>query len=101
MPVGSARTPIAPLQLPVIDRRPCGSTRRTRSDNTMEATLLLQPLPPFRAKPSRRPLTPKRIGADAQEKAAVSVKARRHPIKVARIQAAPALKVLRAGAPLG
>ncbi|AHB50184.1 hypothetical protein W911_10290 [Hyphomicrobium nitrativorans NL23] len=61
----------------------------------MEATLLLQPLPPFRAKPARRPLRPKRLGADVHEKAAISVKATRHPIKVARLQAAPALKVLR------
>lgn len=58
--------------------------------------MLLRPLPPFRAKPSRRPLTPKRAGADVQkQKPAVSVKARRHPVKVARLSAAPTLKVLR------
>lgn len=61
----------------------------------MEANLL-RPLPPFRAKPSRRPLSPKRQGADVQkDKAAISVKARRHPVKVARLATAPALKVLR------
>ena len=64
----------------------------------MEAILLVQPLPPFRAKPSRRPLRPKRLGTDvAQDASPISVKARRHPIKVARLQAAPALKVLRGG----
>lgn len=63
----------------------------------MEVTLLQQPLPPFRAKPSRRLVRAKRLGTDIQDQAAVSVKARRHPIKVARLQAAPALKVLRDG----
>ncbi len=96
MPVGSPPASIAAPQLPVIDRRPCGSAQRTRSDDTMEATLL-QPLPPFRAKPTRRPLKAKRLAADAQEKAVISVKANRHPIKVARRQGTPALKVLRGG----
>lgn len=78
--------------------RPAPSRERVtpRSDDTMEAPLL-QPLPPFRAKPSRRPSKPKRLGAEVQEKAAVSVKARRHPVKIARLQAVPALKVLRDG----
>lgn len=62
----------------------------------MEANLL-RPLPPFRAKPSRRPLRPKRLGADVQnDKPAISVKARRHPVKVARLITPAPLKVLRA-----
>lgn len=59
--------------------------------------MLLRPLPPFRAKPSRRPPRPKRVGTEVQsDKPAISVKARRHPVKVARLATAPALKVLRA-----
>lgn len=62
----------------------------------MEANLLLRPLPPFRAKPSRRPPRPKRLGTEVQDdKPAVSVRARRHPVKVARLNTVPALKVLR------
>lgn len=61
----------------------------------MEANLL-RPLPPFRAKPARRAASPKRIAIDIQkEKPLISVKARRHPVKVARLNAAPSLKVLR------
>ncbi|HEX2842778.1 hypothetical protein [Hyphomicrobium sp.] len=59
----------------------------------MEA-ILLRPLPPFRAKPSRKPLPPKTSSAERKDAAEVSVKARRHPVKLARLQAAPALKVL-------
>ena len=70
-----------------------GAARST--EQTMEENLL-RPLPPFRAKPARRPLHPKRLGTDVQkEKLAVSVKARRHPVKVTRLATAPGLKVLR------
>lgn len=61
--------------------------------------MFLRPHPPFRAKPARRPLNPKRLGADVEkQKPAVSVKARRHPVKLARLATAPSLKVLRANA---
>jgi hypothetical protein len=59
----------------------------------MEATLL-RPLPPFRAKPSRRALAPKLPSENRKESAEISVKARRHPVKLARLHAAPSLKVL-------
>ncbi len=60
--------------------------------------MLLRPLPPFRAKPARRPLTPKTAGTagDAPKNGAdkIKVKARRHPVKFARLGTAPSLKVL-------
>ncbi|WP_439541758.1 hypothetical protein [Hyphomicrobium sp.] len=54
-----------------------------------------RPLPPFRAQPSRRANAPK-PSADARKDTVIeiSVKARRHPVKLARLNAAPALKVL-------
>lgn len=61
---------------------------------------LLRPLPPFRAKPARKPSAPKPAGADARKDGApIAVKAQRHPIKLARLNAAPALKILSRGAP--
>lgn len=59
----------------------------------MEA-ILLRPLPPFRAKPSRKPVAAKASNTERKDAAEVSVKARRHPVKLARLQAAPTLKVL-------
>lgn len=62
--------------------------------------MLLRPLPPFRAKPARRPLTPKTAGdkttGDAHRNGIdpITVKARRHPVKFARLGTAPSLKVL-------
>jgi hypothetical protein len=62
---------------------------------------LLRPLPPFRAKPLRKPLVPKSLvpkspGGDSRKTSPseTSVKARRHPVKLARPNAAPSLKVL-------
>jgi hypothetical protein len=56
-------------------------------------TNVLRPLPPFRAKPARKPLVPKasaaKDGADA-----VAIKAPRLKFKVAPLRASPALKVL-------
>lgn len=54
-----------------------------------------RPLPPFRAQPSRRATAPK-SSADARKENVIeiSIKARRHPVKLARLNAAPALKVL-------
>ena len=55
---------------------------------------MLRPLPPFRAKPSRRPLAPK-LPSDRKDGAdEISVKARRLPVRLARLNAAPAPKVL-------
>lgn len=55
---------------------------------------MLRPLPPFRAKPSRRPLQCKLPGASREERAPITVRARRHPVKIARLATARALKVL-------
>ncbi|MDQ8699694.1 hypothetical protein [Hyphomicrobium sp. LHD-15] len=56
---------------------------------------MLRPLPPFRAKPARKTLSPKRATADARKDTApIKVKARRHPIKLARLAAAPPLRIL-------
>lgn len=54
-----------------------------------------RPLPPFRAQPSRRATAPK-PSPDMRKDTVIeiSVKARRHPVKLARLNAAPALKVL-------
>lgn len=52
-----------------------------------------RPLPPFRAKPSRRPSAPKRF-FEGRSETAISVKAARLPIRFTRLLAAPALKVL-------
>lgn len=61
----------------------------------MEALLLLRPLPPFRAKPARKFLAPKRAsGEGRKETPPVKVKAARHPVKLARLAAAPALRIL-------
>ena len=76
-----------------------GAVRRPPAEDPTEAYVYLRPHPPFRAKPARRPLSPKRRGADVErKKASVSIKARRHPIKLARLATVPALKVLRASA---
>ena len=54
-----------------------------------------RPLPPFRAQPSRRAIAPK-PSADARRETVVeiSIKARRHPVKLARLNATPSRKVL-------
>jgi hypothetical protein len=54
-----------------------------------------RPLPPFRAQPSRRATAPK-LSVDSRKDTVIeiSIKARRHPIKLARLNAAPPLKVL-------
>jgi len=63
----------------------------------MEA-ILLRPLPPFRAKPSRKALVPKRPDSRKEdgrkEDGAVAVKAARLPIRLARVSAAPSRKIL-------
>jgi hypothetical protein len=60
----------------------------------MEANLL-RPLPPFRAKPARKSSSPKRAATDARKDTApIKVKAQRHPIKLARLAAAPTLRIL-------
>ena len=56
--------------------------------------MLTRPLPPFRAKPARKPLVPKTPGENRKETDEISVKARRLPVRFARLSAAPALKVL-------
>ncbi|MGE0023862.1 MAG: hypothetical protein AB7S70_09555 [Hyphomicrobium sp.] len=57
--------------------------------------MLLRPLPPFRAKPMRRPMTPKSPAEGRKNgSTAVTVKAHRHPVKFARLERTPALKVL-------
>jgi len=53
--------------------------------------MLLRPLPPFRAKPLRRPMAPKTA---AETRKDGTIKARRHPVKFARLERTPALKVL-------
>lgn len=59
---------------------------------------MLRPLPPFRPKPRRLRAAPKQVGEARRDgapmAAKVTVKAKRHPIKVARLSPAPALKVL-------
>jgi hypothetical protein len=68
--------------------------RQGIGQHTMEGTLL-QPLPPFRAKPSRKLLAPKlpteRRKADTDE---ISIRARRVPVRLTRLKVAPSLKVL-------
>jgi hypothetical protein len=56
--------------------------------------MLLRPLPPFRAKPSRKPLAPKVASETRKDGEDVSVKARRLPVKFPRPTSAPSLKVL-------
>lgn len=58
---------------------------------------MLPPLPPFRTKPSRRPLAPKRP-SEGRKGDAVSVKAHRLSVRFARLRAAPSLKVLNRAA---
>ncbi len=54
-----------------------------------------RPLPPFRAQPSRRATAPKpSTEARKDNVIEISIKARRHPVKLARLNAAPALRVL-------
>lgn len=56
---------------------------------------MLRPLPPFRAKPARRPAAPKLPGEPRPEgDTGISVKAPRRPVRVSRLAPAPALKVL-------
>lgn len=59
----------------------------------MEGTVL-RPLPPFRVKPLRKPLAPKPSSETRKDAEEVSVKARRQPVRLARLNAAPSLKVL-------
>ena len=59
-----------------------------------EATVLLRPLPPFRAKPSRRAVAPKAPSESRKPATGITVKARRHPVKLARLHSVPSLKVL-------
>jgi hypothetical protein len=68
----------------------------------MEA-ILLRPLPPFRAKPAKKLLAPKRATADGRKDTPpIKVKAQRHPVKLARLAAAPGLRILsRPAAPAG
>ena len=56
--------------------------------------MLLRPLPPFRAKPSRKPLAPKISSESRKDGDDVSVKARRVPVKFPRLTVPPSLKVL-------
>jgi hypothetical protein len=56
--------------------------------------MLSRPLPPFRAKPSRKPLIPKLPSESRKDTGEISVKARRVPIRLARVPAAPSLKIL-------
>ena len=97
MPVGSLARSIVARRPPVLDGPPSRAllSRAAYYEDVKEANVLLRPHPPFRAKPSRRPSKPKRLGTDVQkEKPAIAVKARRHPVKVARLTTAPTLKVL-------
>jgi hypothetical protein len=60
----------------------------------MEA-ILLRPLPPFRAKPARKLLAPKRTTVDGRKDTPpVKVKAKRLPVKLSRLAAAPGLRIL-------
>jgi len=56
--------------------------------------MLTRPLPPFRARPAPKPLVHKARGEIPKEAHGVSVRARRLPIRVARLAPPPALKVL-------
>ncbi len=57
--------------------------------------MLTRPLPPFRAKPARKTLVPKVPPGESRKDAdEISVKARRLPIRFARLTAAPPLRVL-------
>ena len=56
--------------------------------------MLLRPLPPFRAKPSRRAIAPKAPSETRKPASGITVKAHRHPVKLARLNAPPSLKVL-------
>lgn len=60
--------------------------------------MLTRPLPPFRAKPARKPLVPKAPSETRKEANDVSVKARRLPVRFARLASAPPLKVLNRAA---
>lgn len=55
---------------------------------------MLRPLPPFRAKPSRKATIAKSPGEGRKETDEVSVKARRLPIRFGRLASPPSLKVL-------
>jgi hypothetical protein len=65
------------------------------SMQSREGKRVLRPLPPFRAEPLRKPRVPKPNAASRKdEPGAISVKARRLPVKFARLHAAPTLRVL-------
>lgn len=58
--------------------------------------MLSRPLPPFRVKPSRKTLVPKTSASESRkDEGAVAVKAQRHPIKLARLNTPPSLKILK------
>jgi hypothetical protein len=56
--------------------------------------MLTRPLPPFRAKPARKPLVPKVPSENRKDADDISVKARRLPVKFARLAAVPTLRIL-------
>ncbi|WP_072390523.1 hypothetical protein [Hyphomicrobium sp. CS1GBMeth3] len=59
---------------------------------------MLRPLPPFRAEPLKKPLVPKPgVRKDGTE--SISIKASRLPVRVARQNGAPSLRVLGRAAP--
>ncbi len=91
--MGETRHAIAALEAQVLKPPSLGGAEPHDETQPMEA-ILLRPLPPFRAKPSRKPVTPKTTSAERKDAPGISVKARRHPVKLARLQATPALKVL-------
>jgi hypothetical protein len=94
-PVGAPGEPIVRPAPSVLDRPalPGGKALTSELEGTM-----LRPLPPFRTEPSRKPLQPKRLSDNRKEGAPVAVKAKRHPIKVARLATAPSLKILSTAA---
>jgi len=55
---------------------------------------LLHPLPPFRAKPARKADAARTSRCESGRDSEMSVKARRVPVKVARLPRGPSLKIL-------
>jgi hypothetical protein len=91
---GRVTSPIADLRHRVLHQAAFRPVLLPLQTITMEA-ILLRPLPPFRAKPTRKPSVPKRAtGEGRKDASAVTVKAQRHPVKLARLAAAPSLRIL-------
>lgn len=55
---------------------------------------MLRPLPPFRVKPLRKPLVPKQASDVRKDAEPISIKARRVPVRLGRLNGPPTLRVL-------